>query len=82
MEAARKFAVEWVAAWHSRDIDGILSHYSDDVEFSSPRVRARYEATGVGNSSGVLSGNESLRAYFQEALDKLKVCIWQRRTYI
>lgn len=73
MEAAHAFADGWVAAWHSRDIDAILSHYSDDIRFCSPRVKARYEASGAGDASGVLTGKDDLRTYFQEALDKLEV---------
>ena len=79
MEAARAFAGDWVSAWHSRDIDAILSHYSKDIKFYSPRVKARYEASGVGNAQGVLTGKDDLRIYFQEALDKLKVIIAGRR---
>eukprot|EP00878_Enallax_costatus_P006904 GHUV01007234.1.p1 GENE.GHUV01007234.1~~GHUV01007234.1.p1 ORF type:complete len:125 (+),score=27.95 GHUV01007234.1:145-519(+) len=73
MEAARAFAEDWVAAWHSRDIDAILSHYCEDIKFYSPRVKARYVVSGVGEADGVLTGKDSLQAYFQEALDKLKV---------
>ena len=42
--AARAFARDWVAAWNSHDLDRILSHYAEDVEFRSPFVVA---LTGV-----------------------------------
>lgn len=67
----RQFAQEWVDAWNVRDIEAIISHYSDDIEFISPRVAAA--GGGAGDSSGRLVGKAALRAYFQEALDKLKV---------
>ena len=35
---ATRFAQEWVAAWNSRDLERILSHYADDVELTSPLV--------------------------------------------
>ena len=35
---ATRFAQEWVAAWNSRDLERILSHYADDVEVTSPLV--------------------------------------------
>jgi ketosteroid isomerase-like protein len=30
------FAEEWIAAWNARDLERILSHYTEDVEFASP----------------------------------------------
>ncbi len=35
---AQEFALEWIAAWNSHDLDRILSHYADDVEVTSPLV--------------------------------------------
>jgi hypothetical protein len=35
------------------------------------RVAARHAETGVGDPTGKLVGKAALRAYFQEALDKL-----------
>jgi hypothetical protein len=35
-------------------------------------VAARYQQTGVGDPSGRLVGKAALRAYFEEALQKLK----------
>jgi ketosteroid isomerase-like protein len=33
---AEVFALEWVAAWNSRDLERILQHYTEDVEITSP----------------------------------------------
>ena len=35
---AQRFAVEWIEAWNSRDLDRILNHYADEVEVTSPFV--------------------------------------------
>ena len=29
---------QWIANWNRRDVDGVLAHFADDVEFTSPRV--------------------------------------------
>ncbi|MGH3529462.1 MAG: nuclear transport factor 2 family protein, partial [Pseudonocardiaceae bacterium] len=38
---AAAFADDWVEAWNSHDLDRILSHFTDDVVFTSP-VAARF----------------------------------------
>jgi len=48
---ARAVAQDWIAAWNVRDLERILSHYTDDVVFASPTVVTRY-----GEPSGVLGG--------------------------
>lgn len=73
MKAASDFANKWVASWNQRDIESIMSHYSNDIVFRSPRVAARHAVTGVGSASGELRGLDSLRTYFSEALANLKV---------
>lgn len=61
---ARHFAEEWIAAWNTHDVEGILSHYTDDVEYASPM------ATRIpGNTTGIFSGMETLRHYFTTALE-------------
>src|SRR3954454_13995018 len=54
---AQEFALEWIAAWNSRDLERILDHYSEDVEITSPlaesflgpgRVTARGKAAARG----------------------------------
>jgi hypothetical protein len=62
-EFAAKFAHEWIEAWNARDLDRILSHYSDDFEMSSPFI-----AQVVGEKSGTLKGREAVRAYWQKAV--------------
>jgi ketosteroid isomerase-like protein len=62
MAAARAFAAEWIAAWNAHDLDRILSHYADEVEF-----RSRKAARLVGN--GTVTGKDALRAYWARALE-------------
>lgn len=63
-DETRAFAAEWIAAWNSRDLDRILSHYADDVVFLSP-----YAEKVVGN--GRINGLAALRDYWQRALERL-----------
>jgi ketosteroid isomerase-like protein len=37
-EFASHFADEWIASWNNRDLDRILSHYTDHIEMSSPHI--------------------------------------------
>ncbi|MFN8524270.1 MAG: nuclear transport factor 2 family protein [Chloroflexota bacterium] len=64
-EAARRFADEWVEAWNSHDLDRILEHYTEDFEFSSPRI-----VELMGDASGRLVGKRAIRPYWARALER------------
>ena len=63
---AEEFARDWIESWNSRDLDRILSHYSDQFEMSSPKITQI-----AGEPSGTLKGKESVRNYWAKALDLL-----------
>ena len=56
------FAQAWIAAWNTRDLDAILSHYSADIVFLSP-----YAERVIG--TGRVVGIEALRAYWRRGLE-------------
>lgn len=58
-----EFAREWEAAWNAHDLDRIMSHYADDVEF-----RSRKALSLVGR--GEVQGKAALRAYWAAALER------------
>jgi len=60
---AQKFAIDWIAAWNSHDLNRILEHYSDDFEMHSPSIVAV-----MGEPSGVLKGKANVAAYWGKAL--------------
>jgi ketosteroid isomerase-like protein len=60
---ARAFAAAWVDAWNARDLDRVLAHYAEDVEFRSPFV-----VSIAGEKSGIVKGKQRLRAYWTAAL--------------
>jgi ketosteroid isomerase-like protein len=35
---AHAWVQQWIANWNRRDVEGVLAHFADDVEFTSPRV--------------------------------------------
>lgn len=63
---AHEFAKEWIEAWNSHDLHRILTHYSDDVEITTPMIKI-----ALGNDSGSLKGKEAVGVYWRQALIKL-----------
>lgn len=63
---AQQFAKAWIASWNSHDMDDILSHYSDDIEITTPMIKM---AAGIEDSS--LQGKEAVAAYWNKALERI-----------
>ena len=64
-EKAWEFAREWLNAWNNHDVDQIMKHYADSIEFCSPVVQ-----NVLGDPKGVVSGINNLRDYFSQQLKK------------
>jgi ketosteroid isomerase-like protein len=62
---ASQLAKEWYAGWNAHDLERILSHYSEDVVFTSP-----FAVEIAGRADGRLEGRNALRAYFGAALNR------------
>ena len=57
---------QWVDAWNSRDLDRVLSLYSDEAEMTSDKIPAfGFDPTGT------LRGKDSLRQYWSKGLELL-----------
>jgi ketosteroid isomerase-like protein len=54
---------DWLEAWNSHDLDRIMQHYADDVEFTAQTVVARW-----GKADGKLKGKAELRGHFSKGL--------------
>jgi ketosteroid isomerase-like protein len=54
---------EWVEAWNSRDLERVLTFYSEEAEMTSPRIPEIALET-----SGTLHGKDALRAYWGKGL--------------
>ncbi len=59
---AELFVGRWVDDWNAHDIEAILSHFTDDVVFSSPL------AIQLLGGSGEVHGKEALRRYWTEGI--------------
>ena len=71
-DAAWKFAHEWLEAWNKHDIDLIMKHYADSIEFCSPVVQKV-----LGEPSGLVKGIDNLRDYFTRQLQKFSTLHFQ-----
>jgi hypothetical protein len=60
---AQKIAEEWWDAWNQHDLNAIMSHYSENIVFTSPLI-----IKITGESSGTLQGKSALRKYFSQGL--------------
>ena len=62
---ARTFAEDWAAAWNERDVERVLSHFDENVSFTSPTARAVMGAATV-------RGKPALREYWNTALARVE----------
>jgi hypothetical protein len=63
---ARNFVQAWLQAWNAHDLEAVLSHFADEVKFTSP-VAARI----VEGSGGVITSKAVLREYWREGLRRI-----------
>ncbi|MBI3649996.1 MAG: nuclear transport factor 2 family protein [Acidobacteria bacterium] len=63
---ARQFAQEWVAAWNAHDLEKILSHYTDDIELTTPFI-----VRAMNEPSGRLQGKDQVREFWALGLSRL-----------
>jgi hypothetical protein len=63
-EVANHFAKEWIESWNARNLDMILEHYADNLEFYSPFIPML-----KFNETGVIRSKAELAAYFQIGLN-------------
>ena len=58
-QQADAIAADWVEAWNAHDLERILSHYADTLEFTSPLILER-----LGRADGTIRSKAELRPYF------------------
>jgi len=61
----KNFAQAWLQAWNNHDIEGVLSHFSEDVEVTSPMIKIATQGT-----ESRLLGKEAVREYWTIALSR------------
>jgi ketosteroid isomerase-like protein len=62
---AHEFALKWIDAWNSHDVERILSHYTDDFEMTSPFVSTKVSADRT------VRGKAAARAYWRNGLARV-----------
>jgi hypothetical protein len=62
---ARAFADDWAAAWNELAVERVLSHFDENVAFTSPTALA---VMGVAT----VSGKQALRDYWNRALARVE----------
>ena len=63
-EEARGFAADSADAWNRRDIERVLAHFHEDVEFTSPTALAVM-------GTPIVRGKGALREYWTKALTRI-----------
>ncbi|GAB3552120.1 nuclear transport factor 2 family protein [Spirosoma fluminis] len=62
-QEALRFADEWIEAFNAHDLNAILTHYAEELEFHSPFVqRLKF------NASGCITSRHDLERYFRVGL--------------
>jgi hypothetical protein len=63
----------WINAWNSKDIELILSLYSDNIEFSSPKIKKLFS----DYDTNIIKDKDSLKKYFSIGLQKFPNLIFE-----
>ncbi|MDE1764754.1 MAG: nuclear transport factor 2 family protein [Thaumarchaeota archaeon] len=58
-------AKTWCNSWTAHDLDAVMKHYAENVQFSSPMVPRM-----LGIESEFINGKEKLREYFEICIKK------------
>lgn len=70
MSLSQKFANEhvkkWIDCWNNRDLETILSMYSDNIEFSSPKIKIVFP----DRNTSKINNKKDLERYWSLALKK------------
>src|SRR5215210_1617466 len=70
MALAESFVKEhidkWISAWNTHNLKTILSLYSEDIEFRSPKIKSVYPA----RTTNIITNKKDLEEYFSLGLKK------------
>lgn len=64
-EQTERFTNNWIAAWNNHDLEEIMTHYAEDVEYFSPFI-----AELLGDDEGMIKGKSAVREYLRKGLEK------------
>lgn len=62
-KTAREFASHWIDSWNAHNLEDIISHYAEDIEYFSVFLLRLSNIP-----SGMLHGKHNLKEYFAKGL--------------
>jgi ketosteroid isomerase-like protein len=62
---AQSFADQWISDWNRKDVEAVLSHFSEGVVFTSSRAKALLGSSRV-------EGKSRLRNYWTTAISRIQ----------
>ena len=62
---ARAFAEQWISDWNRKDVEAVLSHFSEGVVFTSSRAKAILGSPRV-------EGKSQLKEYWTMAISRIQ----------
>jgi ketosteroid isomerase-like protein len=62
---ARAFADRWISDWNHKDVEAVLTHFSEGVVFTSPRAKAIVGSVRI-------EGKSRLREYWTNAVSRIQ----------
>jgi ketosteroid isomerase-like protein len=76
-ETALAMARDWIDAWNVHDLDAVMAHYADELEFVSPLVARR-----LNRPDGTIRTKRELRDYFSQSLGPDSVLWFELQTVL
>ncbi len=74
---AKEHIERWINAWNNSDLETVLSMFTEDIEFSSPKIKV---ITPEFNSEKV-NNKQDLKHYWSTALQKLTSLHFTQKEY-
>ncbi|MDQ6723773.1 MAG: nuclear transport factor 2 family protein [Thermoproteota archaeon] len=67
----------WIDAWNNKDLETVLSMFTDDIQFLSPKIRTILPEL----NSEKIDNKKDLKRYWSTALDKLNSLHFTSKEY-
>ncbi len=62
----KRAALQWMQDWNRRNIESVMEHYAEDVEFYSPTVIERWRC-----AEGKLVGKAAVERHFRKGMEEV-----------
>jgi ketosteroid isomerase-like protein len=65
-EKLQQAARQWIDDWNQRNLEDVMAHYADDIEFYSPTVVRRWNI-----AEGKLAGKAMVEQHFRKGIEEV-----------